>query len=566
MLMTGSMVFGLAVFAIVAFATLNRVRINSAMYNDIALAYQLAGDVYDPPASLVAGLPAALAAEEASSPDETRKAVEQLQQDHKAFEDSHQHYSQVLPAGAIRDLLRDESYPAGRDWYAIAEKEYIPALLAGDHEAARKIRIEKMNPLFAKQKAANDKLSGLTADWIPSQEKNAGAMIRSRSITLGVLFFGMLIVLIMLGYVIANSIIVPVKKTVTVLSAMADGDLSQMLEINSKDEMRDVADALNRVIASFDEVLSAISVAARSLASASTELTATSQDTAHRLEGHSADTKKLASTMEQMSEAISDVSRSASSASQMGSQTELAADKGRIVVEELVDGIRRAAGVTTEAADQIENLTQNSEQIGKIVNVIEEIANQTNLLALNAAIEAARAGEQGRGFAVVAGEVRRLAERTSAATQEIAAMIQTIQNETAQAMQSMERGKSEVDASLAKTEECGAALHEIVQSARDSEKMAMQIAAAANEQSLMANQVTGSMTSISEFTMHATAAGQQTVAACGSLEQLAADLEQHVQRFKVREIGQRMEHNAVSYQAKERGVKKPLRAPLLRTS
>jgi methyl-accepting chemotaxis protein len=535
-LMTSSTVIGLAIFGALTFTTINAIRINSAMYNDIALGYQLAGDCYDPPASLVAALPAAIAAEDATTPEETRKAIDSLLQDHKAFQEAQQHYNQVLPAGAIRDLLHEKSSPAGEQWFSIAEKEFIPALLARDHVTAHRIRLEKMNPLFIQHKAANDELSKLTANWIPSQEKHAAAVIHTRSIELLLLFLATIAMLATLGHLISRSIVVPVRKTVDLLVSMAKGDLSQTIEIDSNDEMKEMADALNRTIASFQEVLSAISLAAERIAEASAELTATSGETAQRLRGHSSKTEQAARAMEQISEAISAVSHSAKAAKETGTSTEAAVDRGRTVVEELVESIHHAAEVTSQAATQIQSLGHHSEEIGKIVTVIEDIANQTNLLALNAAVEAARAGEQGRGFGVVAGEVRRLAERTTSATKEIAGTILKIQQETANVIQSMANGKSKVDTSLAKTTECDEALNQIVQLARESGNMVMHIATSAIEQSAAATQITASMSSISQFTQYATTAGEQTLAACEGLEQLATELEDHVYKFNVGKV------------------------------
>jgi methyl-accepting chemotaxis protein len=532
-LMTVSAVGGLALFATLSYYTLAAIRINSPMYQDIALAYQLGGDCFDPPASLVAALPAAIAAEDATTDAETRKAVDLLRQDQQAFESSQKHYHAALPPGAIRDLMIQTAYPAGEEWFAIAEKEYIPALLAGDHDGARKIRIAKMNPLFVQHKAANDKLSDLTADWIPSQEKNAASIIRSRSTELGVLFAVTIALLWLMSLAISSAIVKPVRRTVEVLGAMADGDLSQSLQVDSTDEMRDVADALNRTIASFRDVLTTISHASERAAAASSELTATTEDTLEHSRDHAREAQQVAAAMVEMTAAIAEVSNAAKAAASSGSATETAAIHGRSVVEETMQVIQKAAKTTSEAADQIRSLGQSSEQIGRIIGVIDEIAGQTNLLALNAAIEAARAGEQGRGFAVVAGEVRRLAERTTAATREIAAMISSIQQETANAVLTMESGREQVDAGLTKAEECGSALGTIVQMAHEAGNMVNQIASSAVEQTSVAGQVTESMNAISHFTEQSAASGEQTVAACGDLAKLASELESNVQRFNI---------------------------------
>ncbi len=532
-LMTGVAVVGLVVFALLTYLTLRAVRINSPLYEDIALAYQLAGDCYDPPASLVAALPPAIAAEDATTPEETRKYVDLLKQDHQAFLTSQKHYSDVLPDGEIRRVIRDSTFPPGEAWFGIAESEYIPLLLAGDHDGARKLRIAKMNPLFVQHKAGNDKLAELTSSWIPNQEKSAAILIQARRLELGLLFVSIVVFVSGMGVAISRSIVVPVKNAVAVLNSMANGDLSKSFDVDSQDEMQEVAVALNQTIASFQRVLCAIHQAAERTAAASTEMASTAQETAQRSRHQSHETHQVASAMVQMTAAIAEVSSAANNAANSGSATESAADQGHRVVEETMQMIQRAAETTSLAARQIEALGQSSEQIGRIVGVIDEIAGQTNLLALNAAIEAARAGEQGRGFAVVAGEVRRLAERTTAATKEIATMIQTVQRETSEAVKSMEHGRADVEAGLLRAQQCGSALDEIVQLARQAGSMVLQIASSTREQTSVAEQVTKSMHSISDFNQHATNAGEESVIACNDLARLATELEHHLQSFSI---------------------------------
>lgn len=532
-LMTAAGLLGLALFASVAWSTLRAVCINSDMYQNIALGYQLAGDCYDPPASLLAALYPALAAEDATAPEETQKYIALLREAEKAFEASHQHYQQVLPVGEIREVMRTGSYPTGHQWFAIAESQYIPALLAGDHEEARKIRIEQMDPVLAQHKAANDRLASLTGSWIPSLETRAGSITHTRGVVLAVVFAAVALVLWLVGMAISRGIVRPVRQVVTVLAAMAQGDLSHVLEMESEDEMREVADELNRTAESFRVVLTAIAKVASQTASASAELMASAQETVRRSRDHSLEAQQSATAMEEMSAAIAEVSQAASEAAHSGVDTEQAATQGHDVVIATMHAIEQAASTTEQAVTRMEELGRHSVQIGQIISVIAEIAEQTNLLALNASIEAARAGEQGRGFAVVAGEVRRLAERTAGATREIGEKITSVQQQTSSAIEIIECGRQQVEESLGHVRNSSEALEHILALARAEGKMVQQIASSASQQTSAARQASEGVGSISAFTEHAVAVCEQTLMACNELSRLAAELETRAQSFHV---------------------------------
>jgi methyl-accepting chemotaxis protein len=195
--------------------------------------------------------------------------------------------------------------------------------------------------------------------------------------------------------------------------------------------------------------------------------------------------------------------------------------------------MRNIAGSSKTVADRITSLGKNSEQIGKIIGVIDDIADQTNLLALNAAIEAARAGEQGRGFAVVADEVRKLAERTTKATKEIAGMVESIQTETKSAVQAMEVGSRDVQVGVEKTAAAGVALEEMIKMSEQVGDMISQIATAAAQQSSATEQINANVAQISSLTAESSASADQTAKACTDLSELAFDLQKLASRFTV---------------------------------
>jgi methyl-accepting chemotaxis protein len=361
-----------------------------------------------------------------------------------------------------------------------------------------------------------------------------GANNRSLNLTIGLITLAGLGIGIFVAVFLSRRIAGAIRSVLMQAEAIAAGDLTRNdLKVSSQDELGELTAAINGMSGSLKRMIVTIMDHSVHVASASEELSSSATAQAQGADTQKDQTTQVATAMQEMSATVHEVSENSQKAANASHNAAEAARQGGQVVQETLATMRSIAHSTCQVAMRISELGKSSEKIGKIVAVIDEIADQTNLLALNAAIEAARAGEQGRGFAVVADEVRKLAERTAHATKEIADMIESIQVETKSAVEAMELGNREVESGVQKTSASGAALEEIIKMSEEVGGMIAQIATAATEQSSTTEQIKANVAQISSATLESSVAAGQTAKACSDLSGMALDLQHIVSQFKL---------------------------------
>lgn len=313
---------------------------------------------------------------------------------------------------------------------------------------------------------------------------------------------------------------------------IAAGDLSQALDADrlaSGSLMQSIAQMQNRLrdmIADIDRLASA-------LASRANQISVATEETSRAAEEQANSTSATAASIEELTVSINEVAQNAQATGENSSAAANSAEQGRTLVSASADEIEKISAIVARSSEQIGQLATRSRDIGGIAGVIKEIAEQTNLLALNAAIEAARAGEQGRGFAVVADEVRKLAERTSKATNEIAAMVVSVQEDTEMAVGAMAEAAPQVTRSLDKAREASSVLESIHRQAQESSERVHEVAMATHEQATVANDVARHVQHIASMTEETTATMRGNAASVVELKQLANQLREAVAYFRV---------------------------------
>jgi methyl-accepting chemotaxis protein len=293
-------------------------------------------------------------------------------------------------------------------------------------------------------------------------------------IALAVYLLGMVAVLALI-----KSLNRTIKKLANGVNQIADGNLNIHIGFECNDELGMLASDMNRMAGNLKTVMDEVRSSADGVASASDNLSTAAAQIAAGAGTVSSQVESVATAGEEMAATSSEIAQNCAGAAEVARQTNATAVAGAVVVDNAIAAMHRIAERVKESAKTIGGLGSRSDQIGEIVETIEDIADQTNLLALNAAIEAARAGEQGRGFAVVADEVRALAERTTKATREIAQMIELIQKETREAVSAMEEGVAEVEDGKVEASRSGDALREIINQINGVTEQINQVATAA---------------------------------------------------------------------------------------
>ncbi len=360
------------------------------------------------------------------------------------------------------------------------------------------------------------------------EQNNADAKDASM-LMLSVIALGVALALV-LGIVIARIIARPLRE---VVASIESADLNSSLATDRKDEVGLLQSAFNGFVGSIRETLLQVSSATSAVASASSQISSSTEEMAAGAQEQTSQAGEVASAVEEMTKTIVENSKNAGDTASTAKKAKDAAENGGEVVAQTVAGMQRIADVVKSSAATVQELGKSSDQIGEIIGVIDDIADQTNLLALNAAIEAARAGEQGRGFAVVADEVRKLAERTTKATKEIAQMIKKIQTDTQGAVRSMEQGTQEVESGMRLAENAGVSLREIVGISQQVTDMVSQIAAASEQQSSASEQISKNVEAISTVTQQTASGTQQIARAAEDLNRLTDNLQQLVAKFRL---------------------------------
>jgi methyl-accepting chemotaxis protein len=402
-------------------------------------------------------------------------------------------------------------------------------LRAAEAEAFNRTLYDTFDPL-------GGELEGLISLQLSEGEQlNAETTAQYQSISNTFIVIGGIAMLLVLvaALLISLSIIRPLAGLRSLINEVQQSsDLTLRADASGRDEVADTARAFNTMLEHQQALIRHLMDTATQLAAASEEMSAISVQVSQAATAQGDQTSMVATAVHQMSVAVQEVARNAQSTASNAADANKEARQGSELVQSNLKSIQGLSVSVEKAGEVIDTLHNQSDEISKVLGVIQSIAEQTNLLALNAAIEAARAGEAGRGFAVVADEVRSLASNTQKATESIRGMIDALQGGARSAVSAMQLSREQAQNSVSHAREAGEVLNHIVHAIEGIADGNVQISAATEEQTAVANEISQNISSLNDSIGEVVNGAEQSSHASRDLAQLASGLQQQIQRFR----------------------------------
>jgi methyl-accepting chemotaxis protein len=494
-LLLGFVGLGFVILSLWSFKTLNELKVNGALYQQIVQNKDLIADVLPPPVYVIESYLLASQLDDQQSPSDLAKSVERLKALKGEYDTRHDFWVAAKLEPEIAEIMLKFAHDPALQFYKVTFDELVPAATSGDKEAF-KATMAKLKPIYEAHRQQIDRVVALSTKQAEQAEALAGERIKTAWIIM--LAICLLAGLGSVGFalLVLRSVLSPLENAMTAAQQFADGDLRAHIDSSGKDELTELMGSLQQMQTQLTQLISNVVQSSKNLSATSAEIAHGNQDLSDRTESQAGALEETSAAMEEVGVTVRQNAESAKRANNLASNASEVATQGGEVVAQVVSTMRE--------------INESSKKIADIIGVIDGIAFQTNILALNAAVEAARAGDHGRGFAVVASEVRSLASRSADAAKEIKTLIND-------SVDRVGHGSALVD-------KAGATMADVVDSIKQVSHIVAEIAAASTEQSTAVSEVATAVAQMDISTQQNSAMVEEMAAATAVLKGQAQEL------------------------------------------
>jgi methyl-accepting chemotaxis protein len=547
-LLAGSAILGFVCYAIFSFSVMQKIAVNGPLYNEIVTNKDLVADILPPPEYIIETY--LVTKQIQTEKDDSRKQdlISRLSSLEKDYQDRHAYWISNLPKGSMHDVFLTDSYNPALKFFSAVHGEFLPAIKKKDANAIE-TATKALDRLYDQHRAQIDKVVLEATRESQVIEKKTAAL--QTNVNRWMIAFTLFIVAVIsfLSYSIGSAILKPMNLMVAFFKDLSegDGDLRKRIEINTKDEVGELASWFNTFMSKLQDLIKEIIGNAGSLGEASTSLSAIAGQMATSTEEMTNRSNTVATASEEMSTNMNSVAAASEQASTNVNMVATAAEEMSVTVKEIARNSEKGRTITASAVSQAGNTSNKVNELGsaakeisKVTEAITEISEQTNLLALNATIEAARAGDAGKGFAVVANEIKELARQTAQATKEIKTRIDGIQKSTAETVTQIGQittvinEANEIVSTIATAvEEQAVTSQEIANNVAQASQGIQEVNENVSQTSSVAGSISSDIAAVNQSVQQISTAGGQVNVNAGDLAHLAKTLGQLVGRFKV---------------------------------
>jgi methyl-accepting chemotaxis protein WspA len=438
--------FAAAFVALVAmtFGVLQTVKVNGPVYVRIVEGKDLIADVLPPPAYIIESYLLVLQMDREKDPAKIESLADKSRALRREFEGRHDHWQTHIDEGPLRRKFLEDTYRPALEFFAVRDREYVPALRSGDRARAQEILQTRLSVLYEEHRQAIDSVVIMATQQNAALERDTAGLVSRRLVKLGVSSALVILAALIIGWRFSRGLSQRIRKATDAATKVAGGDLAVTVSDSLADEPGRLVNAVGTMTRNLGALVTRVRQASIDLIATANEIGASSKQQEATIQGFGASTSEIAAAVKQISATSQELLSTMESVAKVASEASSSAEHGREGLVGMDRTMRGLTEATKSVSAKLAVIRERATHINVVVATIGKVADQTNLLSVNAAIEAEKAGESGLGFLVLAREIRRLADQTAVATLDIDRMVREMQSAVSAGVMEMDKFSEDV--------------------------------------------------------------------------------------------------------------------------